>query len=110
VTHIYRSPFPRSSVLVHLRPQQLNKSTGAAGAIVYLSRPRDYFGVGRDKIMLDGAPPLGIAPGVPSVSAANLALPTELPRIIVGRFNEEQIIARTWPLKHNQVSAIELTY
>ena len=32
VTHIYRSPFPRSSDLLHLRPQTLGKDDAAAGA------------------------------------------------------------------------------
>ena len=109
-THIYRSPFPRSSDVVHLRPQALGKDDAAAGAVVYLTRPRGYFGVGRDTILLDGSPPPGIASGVPSVSLAKLALPAEPQRSVVGRFNDEQIAARTWPLKDNHVSVIELTY
>ena len=94
----------------HLRPQVLGKDDRAAGTIVYMIRPRGYFGVGRDKILLDGSPPPGIAPGVPSVSAAKLALPTEPARSVVGRFNDEEIAALTWPLKDNHVSVIELTY
>jgi pimeloyl-ACP methyl ester carboxylesterase len=109
-THIYRSPFPRSSDVVHLRPQVLGKDDAAAGAVVYLTRPRGYFGVGRDTIVLDGSPPPDLAPGVPSVSSARLALPAEPRRSVVGRFNDEQIAARTWPMKDNRVSVIELTY
>ena len=110
VTHIYRSPFPRSSALVHLRPQVLGKDDAAAGAAVYMSRPRGYFGIGRDKVLLDGSPPLGVAPGVPSVSSARLAFPAEPQRSVVGRFNNEEIAARTWPLQNKHVSVIELTY
>jgi triacylglycerol lipase len=111
VTHIYRSPFPRSSSVVHLRPQVLGKDDGAAaGAAVYMSRPRGYFGVGRDKILLDSSPPSGIPPGVPSASSARLAVAAEPQRTVLGRFNDEQIAARTWPLQDNHVSVIELTY
>ena len=110
VTHIYRSPFPRSSAVVHLRPLVLGKDDGAAGAVVYMSRPRGYFGVGRDKILLDGALPPGIGPGVPTVSSARLTFPAEPQRSVVGRFNDEQIAALTWPRQDNHVSVIELTY
>ena len=110
VTHIYRSPFPRSSAVVHLRPQVLGKEDATAGAVVYISRPRGYFGVGRDKILLDGSSPPGISLGVPSVSAASLAFPAEPQRSVVGRFNDEQIAARTWPRQDNHVSVIELTF
>jgi pimeloyl-ACP methyl ester carboxylesterase len=110
VTHIYRTPFPRSSVLVHLRPQLLGKDDDAAGSVVYMSRPRGYFGIGRDKVLLDGSPPPGVAPGVPNVSSARLAFPAEPQRSVVGRFNNEEIAARTWPLQNKHVSVIELTY
>jgi triacylglycerol lipase len=110
VTHIYRSPFPRSSAVVHLRPQVLGKDDGADGAVIYMSRPRGYFGIGRDKILLDGAAPPGIAPGVPSVSSARLAFPAEPQRTVAGRFNDEQIAARTWPRQGNHLSVIEFTY
>jgi triacylglycerol lipase len=109
-THIYRSPFPRSSDFVHLRPQVLGKDDAVAESVVYLTRPRGYFGIGRDKISLDGGPLRDIAAGVPSVSSARLALPAEPQRSVAGAFNGEQITARTWPLKDNHASVIELTY
>jgi hypothetical protein len=75
-----------------------------------MSRPRGYFGIGRDTVLLDGSPPPGIAPGVPSLSSARLAFPAEPQRSVVGRFNNEAISARTWPLQNKHVSVIELTY
>jgi pimeloyl-ACP methyl ester carboxylesterase len=110
ITHIYRSPFPRSSSVVHLRPQVLSKEDADAGAVIYMTRPRGYLGVGRDKILLDGAPPSGLVPGVPIMSSARLPLPTEPQRSVAGRFNDEQIVVRTWPRQDNHVSVIELTY
>ena len=44
VTHIYRSPFPRSSAIVHLRPgRPLAAADADAGAVVQMSRPRGYL-------------------------------------------------------------------
>src|SRR5262249_38737069 len=43
-THIYRSPFPRSSDVVHLRAARpLGPPDAGAGAVLILSRPRGYF-------------------------------------------------------------------
>src|SRR3984885_11060718 len=44
-THLYRSPFPRSSDIVHLRAARpLGPADAGAGCIVLMSRPRGYFG------------------------------------------------------------------
>jgi triacylglycerol lipase len=110
VTHIYRSPFPRSSRYVHLRPQLMANDDKEAGAVVYMSRPRGYFGLERDKLALDGKPPPGIASGVPSVSAAKLTLPATPQRLIEAVFNREHILARTWASNDNQVSVAEFTW
>ncbi len=110
VTHIYRSPFPRSSRYVDLRPQPFGKTDRAAGAVVYMSRPRGYFGINRDVILLDGKLPAGIPPGVPSVSSVAIDLPASPQQSVLGVFNQEGITALTWPVKDNQVSVIELTY
>jgi triacylglycerol lipase len=110
-THIYRSPFPRSSSIVSLHPERLADADRAAPALVTLTRSRGYFGIGRDRVALDGAsPPAGIAAGVPSVSAALVKLADASPRAIVGEFNDERIVGRTWPVADNQVVVLELTY
>jgi pimeloyl-ACP methyl ester carboxylesterase len=105
-THTYRSPFLRSSDLVHLRPQLLAKGDDKAGAVVVMSRPRGYFGVGRDKFSLDGKVPPEIKEGVPSVSTGKLALDAQ-PRTVLAVFNNETIAVRTWPAKNNQVTVAE---
>ena len=110
VTHIYRSPFPRSSRYVNLRPQVLSKDDKEAGAVVHMSRPRGYFGVGRDTISLAGKQPPGIAAGVPSVSDAKLAFPATPARTVAAVFNREHIAVRTWPAADGQVSIAELTW
>lgn len=110
ITHVYRSPFPRSSSLVHFRPQPLANGDADAAGVVYLQRPRGYLGRGRDVVELGGKPAAGIPDGVPSVSTSKLLLPTAAPQTVVGRFNAESIAARSWPLAENRVSVIELTY
>jgi triacylglycerol lipase len=110
VTHIYRSPFPRSSRYVNLRPQVLTKDDHETGAIVIMVRPRGYFGIGRDTVSFDGKPPAGLAPGVPSGSVAKLDLPAGTPRTVEAVFNRERIALRSWPMKDNQVSLAEFTW
>ena len=75
-----------------------------------MSRPRGYFGIGRDTVSLDGKPPAGLAPGVPSGSVAKLALPAGTPRTVEAVFNRERIALRSWPMKDNQVSVAEFTW
>jgi len=109
-THLYRSPFPRSSSIVSLHPERLADADRDAKSLVTLSRPRGYFGVPRDRIALDGtSPPADIPRGVAGVSTARLKLADTSPRAIVGEFNDERIVGRTWPVADNHVVALELT-
>ncbi|MEO8281136.1 MAG: alpha/beta fold hydrolase [Ideonella sp.] len=110
VTHVYRSPFPRSSQLVNLRPERIATADRDGRAIVTLSRPRGYFGIPRDEISLDGkSPPPGIPAGVAGVSQSKLVLADATSRPVTGRFNGEQIVGRIWPAADNQVVVLELT-
>jgi hypothetical protein len=107
VTHTYRSPFLRSTDLVHLRPGQFGKGDDAAGAVVVMSRPRGYFGVGRDKFSLDGKMPPGISEGVPAVSTGKLTFDAQPPRTVQAVLNNETITVRTWPVKDNHLVIAE---
>lgn len=111
-THFYRSPFPRSSALVHLRAARpLGPADAGAGAIVIMSRPRGYFGIPRDVVLLDGNEPADVKKGVPTDSVTTLRLSaTEIGRSVAGLFNEERIVARAWPASENRIAVIELTY
>lgn len=106
VTHTYRSPFLRSSDVVHLRPARFSKGDEGAGAIVSMSRPRGYFGVGRDKFSLDGKVPAGINDGVPGASIGKLTFDTQ-PRTVMAVLNNETIPTRTWPAKDNHIVIAE---
>jgi triacylglycerol lipase len=114
-THVYRSPFPRSSALVHLRAERLAAADKAAAAVVTLSRPRGYFGVPRDRIVLDGVSPApGIPPGVAGVSTAKLRLERESGRPVAAEFESgpirERLVGVAWPASENRVVVLELSY
>ena len=110
-THVYRSPFPRSSRYASLRPERIAAADREAKAIVTLTRPRGYFGVGRDRMSLDGAsPPPGVPAGVATASTSRLKLADAAARPIVAEFNDERIVGRVWPVADHQVTILELTY
>ena len=104
ITHIYRAPFPRSSNLIHLRPARIADADKDAASVVTMTRPRGYFGVGRDLMSLDGkSPPPGLPPGVPGVAASKLKLNEPAVRSVAAVFNNQRVVARSWPLKENRV-------
>jgi pimeloyl-ACP methyl ester carboxylesterase len=111
-THVYRSPFPRSSDIVHLRAARpLLPADAGAGAVVLMSRPRGYFGLPRDVVLFDGKEPADVKPGVPTDAFTTLRLPAaEIGRPVLGMFNQERIVARAWPASENRIAVAELTY
>lgn len=109
-THIYRSPFPRSSSIIHLRPGTLTDKDKLAGSSVTLSRPRGYFGPD-DIVTFDGQRAPGIPDGVPTVSTATLLSPPGAPQQgVTCRFNDETIVAQSWPVADNHLVIAELHY
>ena len=111
-THFYRSPFPRSSDILHLRAARaLGPADAGAGAVVMMSRPRGYFGLPRDVVLIDGKEPKDVKPGVATDAVTTVLLPAaEIGRPVVGLFNGERIVARAWPASENRMAVVELTY
>lgn len=109
ITHIYRSAFPRSFAQLDLRPAVMTKEDADAAAIVRMDRPRGYFGLPRDVVLLDGKEPGDIPPGVPGTWHTKLKLAAIEDRPIVAEFNEERIVARAWPAKDGHLTVVELT-
>jgi triacylglycerol lipase len=82
-THIYRSPFPRSSSIVNLKPERIADADRDAGAIVTMTRPRGYLDPTRDRMAFDGqTPPPGTLPGA-GVASSKIKLPTAQSRTVV---------------------------
>jgi len=49
--------------------------------------------------------------GVPTDTSTTLRLPAaDVGRPVIGLFNEERIVARTWPAAENRIAVAELTY
>ena len=108
-THVYRSPFPRSSAVVHLRAERLAEADRQAGSVVTLVRPRGYFGLPRDAVELDGRSPApGIPPGVAGVASSKVRLPAGPVRPVVGQFNGERVVGRSWPVAEGRLVFLEV--
>jgi triacylglycerol lipase len=112
-THFYRSPFPRSSNLVHLRPDRLSEAERQARSLVSFTRPRGYFGVPRDRIIVDGlTPPPGVPAGVPGVAVSRLRLMVGVGRPVAAEFQSgaiaERIVGQAWPTADNRVVVLEM--
>lgn len=105
VTHIYRSPFPRGSNVVHLRPAE-TVANPDDGSVVILTRPRGYFGVD-DKVLFNGSRPAISTDPVPNESSATIRVPFA-PASHRARFEDEAISLRNWPEGH--VAIAEFTY
>ena len=110
ITHIYRSPFPRGSNVVHLRPAVMSPEDATAGSVVTISRPRGYFGHGRDVFLIDDKVPPGINDGVPGASTGKLALAAGPPRTVRVRFNLESFAVQSWPVSERRLVIAEFHY
>ena len=107
VTHIYRSPFPRGSRLIDLRPS-LPIAEPEAGSVVTMIRPRGYFGPD-DTVLLDGKRPSEVnSDPVPNVAEATIRVPVTPQVAIPARFERERITVRNWPL--GEVAVAEFHY
>lgn len=108
-THIYRSPFVRSSDLVHLRAELLAAADKEAGSVITLTRPRGYFGLPRDTIVFDGQNPApGIPSGVAGLATSKIRLAAGPQRAVAAEFNGERIVGRNWPAAENRVVFLEI--
>jgi len=111
--HVYRSPFARSSSIVHLRPERLSAADRTTASVVTFVRPRGYFGLPRDQIVFDGRNPApGIPEGVAGVASSKLT-PSAAGRV-VGDYKSgviaERIVGRSWPAADNHLATLELHY
>lgn len=104
-THIYRTPFPRSSAHVHLRLRPVDDK--GAGSVVTLSRPRGYLGHGRDTFLIDGKTPDGVNTGVPGASEAKMRFDAGPPRPVRVVLNADALTVLTYPLEAGHVVVAE---
>jgi triacylglycerol lipase len=109
--HIYRSPFARSSAVLHLRAERIAAADQDAGSIVNFSRPRGYFDADRDTVSFDGiSPPPGISKGTGAgLAASKIKSSSFTARSIQAEFNGQKLVGRTWPAAQGRLSLLELT-
>ncbi len=111
ITHIYRSPFARSSGVVNMHPERMADADREVKAIVVFSRPRGYFDAERDKMSFDGqTPPPGVPPTGAGVASSTLKLTQAADRAVQAEFNGERLTGRTWNAADKHVVVLELTY
>ncbi len=110
ITHIYRTPFPRSSVYIHLRLRPLDEREKGTGSIVVLTRPRGYLGHGRDTFLIDDKVPDGVNKGVPGTSEARCRFEPGPPRSIRVTLNKEAMTVLTYPLDSEHIVIAEFHY
>lgn len=109
-THIYRSPFPRSSAIVNLRPERMINVGSNTQSVVIFSRPRGYFDAQRDKMSFDGQSALpGVPPTGAGVDSSTMILTQPGIRSIGAEFNGERLTGRTWRSSEGHVVLLELT-
>ncbi|PUE36631.1 twin-arginine translocation pathway signal [Limnohabitans sp. Hippo4] len=111
-THIYRSPFARSSNIVHMRPERLAASDRTTQSLVIWTRPRGYFDANRDAMMLDGKTDIpGVAKGMSAgISSVRIRMDESPQRSVAAEFNGEQLKGLTWPASQGHITVLELTY
>ncbi|MBI1778450.1 MAG: hydrolase [Proteobacteria bacterium] len=107
--HVYRTPFPRSSRTVHLHLKPIDPKLKDAAATVTISRPRGYFGEGRDTFTIDGKVPDGVNPGVPGTSIASMSF-AQAGKPVAVVFNSEHMTVRAESPAAGQVAIAEFHY
>lgn len=109
-THVYRSPFPRSSDIVHLRAERMAEADKAAQSVVTLTRPRGYFDLERDKVLFDGKASLpGVPPTGAGMASSKMVLTAGGQRSVAGEFNGERVVGQSWPAQQNRVVVLEIS-
>ena len=113
-THIYRSPFARSSDVVHLKAARIADADLAAFSIVQMVRPSGYLDPSTHHIEFDAqSPPPGIAvTRVAAIASSQINLTKLQNRAISAEIHTdtvERVVGRTWPAKENHVVYLELT-
>ena len=110
ITHIYRTPFPRSSVYIHLRLRPLSDRDKGTGALVTLTRPRGYLGHGRDTFLIDGKVPPGVNEGVAGTGEGRVRFESGPLRSVRVVLNKEAVTVLTYPLDAGHIVIAEFHY
>jgi len=110
ITHIYRTPFPRSSPYIHFRLRPLSDREKGTGSLITLTRPRGYLGHGRETFLIDRKVPPGVNEGVPGTSEGRIRFEPGPLRPVHVVLNKESITVHTYPLDSGHIVIAEFHY
>ena len=110
ITHIFRTPFLRSSANIHLRLRPLDEREKGTGSVVTLTRPRGYLGHGRDTFLIAGKVSAGVNEGVPGTSEARQKFEPGPSQSVRVTLNKETMTVLTYPLDSGHIIIAEFHY
>jgi pimeloyl-ACP methyl ester carboxylesterase len=112
ILHLFRGPYPRSADMLHIRPPAPPaEAERAAASLTRMIRPRGYYGIPRDLVLLDGERPPALREGVAAVWQVARMLPAErIGTPVAGVFNTERVAGRAVPLGENRIAVLELLH
>jgi len=109
-THIYRTPFPRSSRYIHLRLRPLSDREKGSGSLITLIRPRGYLGHGRDTFLIDNKVPEGVNTGVPGTAEGKSRFEPGVLKPVRVVLNKETMTVLIYPLEAGHMVIAEFHY
>jgi triacylglycerol lipase len=110
MTHIYRTPFPRSSAYIHLRLRPIDGREKGTGSVVTLIRPRGYLGHGRDTFLIDSKVVDGVKEGVPGTAEGKRLFEPGPLRPVRVTLNQETMTVLTHPIEAGHIVIAEFHY
>jgi pimeloyl-ACP methyl ester carboxylesterase len=104
VQHIYRTPFPRSTAILHLRLRDFDAADkGATGSVLVLDTRSDALYRDRDTVLIDDLVPPALKPGPNDENAVTMRIDTQQTRAARVVLNKQQLTARTWLAQENHL-------
>ncbi len=110
ITHINRTPFPRSSAYIHLRLRPIDGREKGTGSVVTLIRPRGYLGHSRDTFLINSKVPDGVNEGVPGTAEAKRLFEPGPLRPVRVTLNQETMTVLTHPIEAGHIVIAEFHY
>lgn len=110
VNHIYWTPFPGSSSVLHLRPRALDDDDKAAASAVVLFDNDGSMALGHGTALIDGAPAPGLKAMPVTTEEATLRQAPDQLRAVPVVLNGKHLTVRNWPVADNHVVIARLNY
>jgi hypothetical protein len=111
VQHIYRTPFPRSNAILHLRLRGFDAANkGTAGSVFVLDTRGDALYRDRDTVLIDDVVPPALKPGPNDENEVTMQIDTKQTRAARVILNEQQLTARTWLAEENHLVLVVFHY